>query len=479
MARVPLSVKYKMMLVHTIVIMIPIIAVQWLAFQALSSKLYDNVVESNLNILDEASNSLIFLNLNALQLEDKGNDQVQQFIFYGLANTAMGKDSDVIISNHSGQTLFSTNKHLASKHLHEQIFTSKEGKGSFTVDYLHVKRVVFYSYNAFADWYIIVYTPESSIMEKLSYIHHLMGILMLSSGIMCVVLIIILSIYYSGPIILLNRKMRQYATGKIDMMRPHRRQDEVEELEGYFEDIVIRLKESVNREYEMKMKSDKAKLLALQAQINPHFLHNALETINSIALIHRVPLISELARSLSQMFRYNIVNEEKLVTIDDELHHIEHYLKVQLIRFDQAIQTKIDIDPNVRKSRTIKFVLQPIVENSIVHGFRNIDKEGFINITGYCERSRVILTVRDSGEGMSEEDVQQMNDKLGNLDMSLSLEQDSQESAGHNRAYEYGIGIYNVNNRIKLAFGEQYGLTYRAMEEGLLVIITLPYQPEG
>lgn len=216
-----------------------------------------------------------------------------------------------------------------------------------------------------------------------------------------------------------------------------------------------------------------AEYLALQNQINPHFLYNTLEGIRSEALIEGVDSIAEMTEALATFFRYTISNVDHLVTLEDELANIENYYYIQQFRFGKKLQLNIQYafsdeldEMDILQYRLPKLTLQPVVENSIYHGIERKIGKGHLIIKISVTDSRLIIKVSDDGLGMEKEKVRELNEKL----KSLSLDD---VNPGMDR--KGGIAIQNVNNRIKLLFGEEYGIyVYSQEKAGTDVEITLP-----
>lgn len=210
--------------------------------------------------------------------------------------------------------------------------------------------------------------------------------------------------------------------------------------------------------------------LALQNQINPHFLYNSLEGIRGEAVVAGLNNVAEMAEALGIFFRYTISNMENLVTLEDELTNIENYYIIQQYRFGERLNLSIEYDcedkKEVLKLRLPKLTLQPIVENAIFHGIERKMGKGNVVIKIETTPKRLIITVSDDGLGIQEEQLRELNKKLNTQSF------DYMRTDGERRA---GIGIINVNNRIKLLFGEKYGIDiYSTVNLGTDVEITLP-----
>lgn len=213
-----------------------------------------------------------------------------------------------------------------------------------------------------------------------------------------------------------------------------------------------------------------AQYLALQNQINPHFLYNTLEGIRGETLNAGLENVAKMTEALATFFRYTISNVENLVTLEDELINVNNYYIIQKYRFNDRINLKIEYEAinemEVIMYKIPKLTLQPIVENSIYHGIERNVGIGNISIKIQTTAKRLIITISDNGVGMTEARLQEINDKLSRT--SLEYINPDTKTQG-------GIAIVNVNNRIKLLFGEEYGVcVYSALNVGTDVEITLP-----
>ena len=251
-------------------------------------------------------------------------------------------------------------------------------------------------------------------------------------------------------------------------------------LQGVFEqrtpltpeidDVMNKFKEMINTNELISAAKKQAQYLALQNQINPHFLYNTLEGIRGETLSAGLESVAEMTEALATFFRYTISNVENLVTLEDELTNIENYYIIQQYRFGERLSLRVEVDSEdeseIMKYYLPKLTLQPIVENSIYHGVERKIGKGNICIKVEATSKRLIITVSDDGLGMKKERLIELNAKLNST--SFEYAKTGSEIKG-------GIAIVNVNSRIKLLFGEEYGICiYSTLGSGTDVDITLP-----
>ncbi len=209
----------------------------------------------------------------------------------------------------------------------------------------------------------------------------------------------------------------------------------------------------------------KVELSTLQNQINPHFLYNTLDSIRSKALIEGQGEIATMTEVLARFFRYCIGNRENLVQLREEIDHIQDYFYIQKFRFEDRFDLGIEVkDPEMYDMYLPKMTLQPIVENAMIHGLEKVNRKGKLKIDVDKIGEILLIIVSDNGYGMSEDDLVSLNAKMGGAGIKISI------SGKHN-----GIAISNVNSRLKLTFGEEYGINYKSMQDvGTEVEIRIP-----
>jgi len=218
--------------------------------------------------------------------------------------------------------------------------------------------------------------------------------------------------------------------------------------------VLHRFQFLLNKQDAIKMSKKQAEYLALQNQINPHFLYNTLEAIRGDALSEGMVNIAETAEALATFFRYTITEVENLVTLEDELENVENYFTIQQYRFGGKLKMKIIYPEQENKSDILhlhlpKLTLQPIIENAIFHGLERKKDGGCVTLRIELTQKKLLISIADDGLGMSEELTEKINESLNRVAVSY-VSEDKQNRGG--------IALKNVNRRIKLLFGEEYGM---------------------
>ena len=246
----------------------------------------------------------------------------------------------------------------------------------------------------------------------------------------------------------------------------------IKKVEAERERQLSELEEKLQDEYSVRMVDKQAKLSALQSQINPHFLYNTLECIRSEALLYDCDSIARMAKALASFFRYSISKKENIVTLREEFNNIENYFLIQSYRFDDKFSFEILAAPEDREAYSClipKLSLQPIVENAIFHGLETKPDKGKVTIRVEMTEKNVIIIVSYDGVGIGREELERMRDSLKNSRKETDQEGKSPGERGN------GIALTNVSQRIKLIFGEDYGLNlYSTKGIGTDVEIILP-----
>ena len=203
---------------------------------------------------------------------------------------------------------------------------------------------------------------------------------------------------------------------------------------------------------EIRFQQKQAEYLALQNQINPHFLYNTLEAIRADALIAGVDQIADTTEALATFFRYTITDVDRLVTLSDELENVEDYFTIQKFRFGDRMDLELELnDEELLSARMPRLVLQPLVENAVAHGLEEKTGEGTVKVVVESSRNVLYIYVKDDGVGMDTEQMEKLNE-------IFSAQNRTRKRFGDGRNRKGGIALPNVNSRIKLLFGEDYGL---------------------
>ena len=309
-----------------------------------------------------------------------------------------------------------------------------------------------------ASWQMILIIPENEYEDQYRFLW-LSAALMLGSMIAVIVLMsYLLSGYYVGRLKKLNAEMTGLESGNLNANLPiTTEEDEIEEIYHNFNGMVQEVQRLMQEHYQLGKEVKMAEVRALQAQINPHFLYNTLDLINWISMDYGAEEIGTLTWNLARFYRLSLNHGKSLISIGEEVEHVEVYVNIENYHFDNAISLEVDVPEELKNYACLNIILQPFVENAIVHGIaEKPDIESCeIRIRARREEQDIIFSVQDDGPGV---DVEQMQ----------------KETQQDIRTAQHGYGVRNINFRLKLCFGEKYGVTYLESEKGTHVEIKIP-----
>ena len=271
---------------------------------------------------------------------------------------------------------------------------------------------------------------------------------------------------FSSRVELLVKKFRRAETGDLSVSEKISGTDEIAVLDQQFNRMLGKLDQLIKTSYVQKLENKEAQLKNLQLQINPHFLYNTLETISSIAAVKQVFVVCDICGKLGEIFRYSLgKNYGELGPLEQEMTHIKNYMFIQKIRYGDRLQVFYNIDVDAAHVHIPRFILQPIVENAISHGLSNLTSVGTLEVSAFEKKDRLYIEIEDDGEGM-------VREKVAEITRFINTAKPVEGKKN--------IGIRNVNQRIKLAYGEAYGITIRsAPYQGSRFTIQLPIMRKG
>lgn len=281
-------------------------------------------------------------------------------------------------------------------------------------------------------------------------------------GLVGMLIALVISTFIAGritkPLRTLQQNMKQVQAGRFDIRLDVTRSDEVGQLTQSFNQMTDRVETLVNDVYKAEIIRKEAQLKALHSQINPHFLYNTLDSMNAIAVLENVPLLSRMSRMLADMFRYSISQGEQVVPLREELNQVKRYVEIQQIRYDYKFSLFQSVPDKLLDYRIPKLTLQPIVENAVYHGLEMIPDEGIIAITAYETAEGVVIEVFDNGGGMPEEELNRIRKSM----------REPIDYADH-------LGLANVLERLQLHYGGEYGISLDSIHgRGTNVVYRLP-----
>jgi two-component system sensor histidine kinase YesM len=356
---------------------------------------------------------------------------------------------DYFILSSNGNVVFHSDSLLMGKKYPDPALTEQVVQGKITsfdyeinhTDYIVVKKRI-----QGTNWYSVVLVKEKSVVKQL---HSLLMMMMMMFVLLFVLGIIALILFYRSIIKRIEKltaRTIEVEKGNFTARVAVTSMDEIGKLENRFNKMVTTIQDYIEREYKLTIKEKEFQLIALQSQIDPHFLYNTLDMIRWNARLENAIQTGNLIELLSKTFRMNLSIKKKWITLEEEIQYIQAYLELQKARLGDFLEYFIYIDPQIKKTFILKQLIQPLVENSIKHGFQGIDHKGVITIRCYEEIENIFIDVIDNGRGFNLENWKQKR----------------------------GHALDNLRDRILLAFGEGYGLEKLESDEGAAVRLRLP-----
>lgn len=371
----------------------------------------------------------------------------------------LGKKGYIFILDQTGNIVYHPQQQLIYSSLKNEMidqvmsvatsnFTTSEGKNS---------RMYTINESKNTGWKIVGVAYVDELVSNKKQIQTYIFMWGIGFTLVALILSFILSLRISKPIKRLEASMKEVEKGNFDIQVNIQSSDEIGQLSKRFNRMTTEIKELMIQnitEQELKRKSE---LKALQAQINPHFLYNTLDSIIWMAEAKKSEEVVLMVAALARLFRLSISKDQGMITIANEIEHIKSYLTIQKMRYKDKLDFEIDVDKQILSKKVFRIILQPLVENSIYHGIKHYAGVGIVRITGKIVGECILLQVIDNGIGMTAESIRRVFEK-------------PDKSQGGS-----GIGVSNVNQRIRLNFGEQYGITFESeLGQGTTANIWLP-----
>lgn len=369
----------------------------------------------------------------------------------------------VYLMDQNGNLIYHPRQDLIQMGIYEEnnLAAADYEDGSCRETFQGEKRIVTVKTISYTGWKLVSVIPADSFSMGGDGTQYLVVLLVALSLLASVLLNQLVSGRIAKPLRKLNDSVKEWEAGNMEPDIYVGGSLEVEHLgktlRSTVEQIQVLMQDIVVKQEEKR----KSELDALQSQINPHFLYNTLDSIVWMIEGERYSDAVFMIKELASLFRISLSRGRSIIRIEDEITHAKNYMNIQKIRYRNAFQVEFDMEPEILNGCTVKLVVQPLLENAIYYGMESMDGDGRILVRGYQKDGDVYLEVRDNGLGMPEEAAAR-----------LLTENDRERKRGS------GVGLQNVHNRIRLRFGEQYGLIIESFpDEGMTVRIHIPFIP--
>ncbi|ASA25933.1 cache domain-containing sensor histidine kinase [Paenibacillus donghaensis] len=324
-------------------------------------------------------------------------------------------------------------------------------------------------------WTLVKQIPVSYLFREAKEAAQINVLLLVLLLIMIITLTILISFRITAPIKQLTRYMNQVQTGNLEIDIQPTGKDEIGVVIERFRSMMDTINNLILREYRLELSNKTNELRALQSQINPHFLNNTLQIIGTLALELKAPQVYALLSALAKMMRYSMYNDEKIVTIQNELDHVKAYIELQKERFENKFSFRYDMDESLLNAMMPKMILQPIVENYFKHGFNLARTDGLIEITAAkLDSGRMEINIQNNGQAIPAAKLEALRQELEQpsrlgIDPLKKPEQD-QDHYSKRDAPGAGIGLGNVLARLRLVCGDDAVLTVDNLKAGGVIV---------
>lgn len=362
-------------------------------------------------------------------------------------NIDMGTDADIFIIDSDGIVVSSRNplipvaQHFKNSNLIKELLDRQSADEQiFNIMIDDKPYLVAFSYIQSADWFVVGTVPYSYLNSEANDIRSKTMLLDLGCFVLTLLLSYIFALTISDPLKKLISAMDEVKKGNLSVNIRDKSNDEIGEVTRNFNTMLDEIKNLMENVKNQEKQKRKAEIATLQAQINPHFLSNTLNTVKWLASAQKAENIESIVGSLIQLLHISMGKGGDFITIREEIEYIKSYINIQEYRYYDIFKVVFDIEDDILDYKVLKFLIQPVVENSIIHGIKPSMEQGLIVIKGFKYEDVIKITVTDNGVGIPDKKLSQLFDKK-------------------NQKFKFnGIGINNVNDRIKMNFGDKYGL---------------------
>lgn len=332
----------------------------------------------------------------------------------------------------------------------QKILTAVEG-GSFSDE----DRVFWSSPIARSSWHLVLSYSTHSIQARTSTLYKVALGISAVAAVFAFAIALFFSYWHAKPITNLSRHIKSKSLEQIDV--PAKLNKDYLSLYANYNEMVNQINSLLSELYETNKRERETQLKMLQAQLNPHFIYNVLDSINWMSMKYQAKDIQMMVSSLATMLRCSLNSGRDILNVEQEIRQIQSYLSIQSYRYDNAMQVIYDFSPDIMHKKMIKLLLQPLVENAINHGLETYNGKKLLKISGHLDGDLLVFEVGNTGHRPDLERIEQI--LSGNQQVTTSY------------------GIRNVNERIKTTYGQDYGLRYRVEGEWIIANITVPSEP--
>lgn len=372
----------------------------------------------------------------------------------------LGKTGYVTLVDQNGQIIFHPQPELIGKSV-GLLLGNPVGESWRSGYYTYGNRVIMGKTLPMTQWSIIGISDRAELIAEMTTVARISFALIAGSIIAVILVALLLSGVLTKPLKELQSSM-QAAAENLNTVVPVRTYDEIGQLGQAFNQMLSQIRQLMRQSVQEQKKLRQIEMRALQEQIKPHFIYNTLEVIIGLLETNQNEDVIKMVEALGAFFRISLSQGRELIRIKEEVDHVRNYLYIQKLRHGEKYDYRFEVEDGITHYKTLKLLLQPLVENAIYHGVRSTESnDGLIVIKGYRAEETICFEVVDNGRGMPAEMVETINRSLRG---ECAEEQE-----------RYGFGLRNVHERIVLAFGQEYGLWLTStLNQGTKAVLRLP-----
>lgn len=376
--------------------------------------------------------------------------------FEEIIDSSVNERSWINILDRNNTLIFNNSAKAKESQLVSSIDKIKAKSGSESIELGGKKYMVVYDTLEPIGWKFFYFISFNDYSENIGKLRFVSALLVISVIIVFMGISWFMAAEFTKNIRKLSGFMKEVEKGNLNIYIPEKGKDEIGNLISGFNKMTSRLKKLIDEVYKNKLAEKEYELQALQAQINPHFLYNALSSISWLGLRHNVSEVSDMSNSLVRFYKNTLCGGKSIITLEQELEQIKSYIELQGMRYKNKLKVTYEYEEEVLKSTTMKFILQPFVENCLEHGL--YEEKNRINVRIVVEKDGddILWRIIDDGVGICNSTIDRLTT------------QRKEKSSGY--------GIYNVDKRIKTYYGEEYGVSiFSRMGIGTVITVKIPY----
>lgn len=374
------------------------------------------------------------------------------------AHIRYGETGSYLIADTDGNKKIENDQDVSGNISEEEYFQwaedNKKGGKVFRIDgkrYLVTASVI-----PTLDWLMIGLTPVNELTKAGKAMTQIIYVVGIIAALISTFFSLRVSRSVTKPLIYLTDTMKKFGKGDLFVRVPVLYEDEIGILSEEFNKMSEQIRQLVDQVYREQRAKKKSELAALQAQINPHFLYNTLNSVSSLIKMNCPDEAFIMIQAIGTFYRTSLSDGKTLIPLEQEITNIENYIKIQKVRYGNKIEYEIDIENEILQEWIVKLTLQPLVENSIYHGIKEMRGKGIIRIKGWKEKNKVFIQVSDNGLGIPEEKLEELFSK------------DYREKGS-------AFGLFNIQQRLQIYFGKEYGLTVESkLSQGTKATVCIP-----